>query len=67
MLKGERVMGRKKKDLTTTLSKNFFKEGGEIIQIAKTLLTAKGRTSPGGVFIQPKEKHLKHGENFSNT
>jgi hypothetical protein len=27
--------------------KNFFQKGGEIIQIAKTILTAKGRTSSG--------------------
>jgi hypothetical protein len=27
-------------------------------------LTAKGRTSSGGAFIEPKEKHLKKGENF---
>jgi hypothetical protein len=34
---------------------------GEIISITKTLLTAKGRTSSGGAFIQSKEKHLKQG------
>jgi hypothetical protein len=32
--------------------------------LQKTLLTAKGRTSLGGAFIEPKEKHLKQGENF---
>jgi hypothetical protein len=30
--------------------KKLFKKGGDIIQIAKTLLTAKGRTSSGGAF-----------------
>jgi hypothetical protein len=51
MPKGERIIGPKQKDRTTTLfSKNFFKRG-EIIQIAKTLLIAKGRTSSGGAFI----------------
>jgi hypothetical protein len=52
MPKGERIIGPKQKDYTTTLfSKNFFKKGGEIIQIAKNLLTAKGRISSGGAFI----------------
>jgi hypothetical protein len=36
--------------------KTFFKKGKKLF---KSLLTAKGRTSSGGVFIQPKEKHLK--------
>jgi hypothetical protein len=31
--------------------KNFFQKGEEIIQIVKTLLIAKGRTSSGGDFI----------------
>jgi hypothetical protein len=44
----------------------LFHKGEEIISIAKTPLTSKGRTSSGGAFIQPKEKHLKQGENFQN-
>jgi hypothetical protein len=52
MPKGEKLIGPKQKDCTTTLfSKNFFSKGGEIIQIAKTFLTAKGRTTSGGAFI----------------
>jgi hypothetical protein len=39
-------------------------KGEEIISIAKTLLTAKRRTSSGGAFIQSKEKHLKQGRIF---
>jgi hypothetical protein len=50
--KGDKLIGPKQKDRTTTLSyKNFFQKRGEIIQIAKTLLTAKGRTSSEGAFI----------------
>jgi hypothetical protein len=51
MPKGERVIGPKQKNCTTTLSKKLFQKGGEIIQIAKTLLTVRGRTSSGGAFI----------------
>jgi hypothetical protein len=67
MLKGEKLMGPKQKDCTTTLFfqrtapppcflKKFkrgrnLQKGGEIIQIAKTLLTTKGRVSSGGAFI----------------
>jgi hypothetical protein len=29
-------------------------------------LTTKGRTSSGGAFIQPKEKHLKQGRLLQN-
>jgi hypothetical protein len=36
----------------------------EIISITKTLLTAKERTFIGEVFVKPKEKHLKQGENL---
>jgi hypothetical protein len=38
----------------------------KIISIAKTLLTANGRTSSGGAFILSKEKHLKQGRNFKS-
>jgi hypothetical protein len=38
----------------------------EIISITKILLTAKGSTFSGGVFVWPKEKHLKQGENVQN-
>jgi hypothetical protein len=39
MPKGEKLIGPKKKDRTTNLfSKNFFKKGGEIIQIRKNPL-----------------------------
>jgi hypothetical protein len=52
MPKGEKLLGPKQKDRTTTLfSKNCFKRGGENIQITKPLLTAKGRTSLGGALI----------------
>jgi hypothetical protein len=43
-----------------------FHKREEIISIAKTLLTAKGKTCSGEVFIWPKEKLLKQGENFQN-
>jgi hypothetical protein len=61
MPKGEKVIGPKQKD-RTTIFKNYFTKleiistgivfkGEEIISIAKTLLTAKGRTSSEGAFI----------------
>jgi hypothetical protein len=51
MPKGEKLIGPKQKDRTTTLfSKNFFKKGRNYLN-CKTLLTAKGRTSSGGAFI----------------
>jgi hypothetical protein len=53
MPKGERLIGPKQKDRTTTLfSKTFFKKGERLFKkFAKTLLTAKGRTSSRGAFI----------------
>jgi hypothetical protein len=54
MPKGERVIGPKQKDCTTTSPPLYFKKkskGGEIIQIAKPLLTAKGRTASWGAFM----------------
>jgi hypothetical protein len=53
MPKGEKLIGTKKKDRTTTLfSKNLFQKGGEINRhLQKNLLTVKGKTSLGGVFI----------------
>jgi hypothetical protein len=48
MPKGERVIGPKQKDHTTTLfSKTFSKRGRDYLN-CKTLLTAKGRSSSGG-------------------
>jgi hypothetical protein len=55
--KGGEFIGPKQKDRTTILKfKNYFhwymfQKKEEIISIAKTLLTAKGRTSLGRVFI----------------
>jgi hypothetical protein len=59
--KGGEFIGPKQKDRTTILDfKNYLSVSKEeIISLAKTLLTAKGRTSSGGAFIQPKERHLK--------
>jgi hypothetical protein len=63
--KGVELIGPKKR--TAPLPpylKKLFQKGGEIIQITKTLLTAKGRTFSEGAFIEPKEKHLKRGRIF---
>jgi hypothetical protein len=61
---GERVIGPKQKDHTTTpFSKNFFKKGRNYSN-CKTLLTAKGRTSSGGRFYLAKRKAFETGENF---
>jgi hypothetical protein len=47
-----KLIGPKQKDRTTNLNlQKLFQKGGEIISIAKTLLTSKGRTSSGGAFI----------------
>jgi hypothetical protein len=52
MPKGERVIGTKQKvPHHHPFKKTFFQKRGEIIQISKTLLTTKGRTSSGGAFI----------------
>jgi hypothetical protein len=56
MPKGEKVIGPKQKDRTTThpfsnFQKKTISQREEIISITKTLLTAKGRTSLGGAFI----------------
>jgi hypothetical protein len=51
MPKGERLIGPKQKDRTTTHFQKLFHKGEDIISITKTLLTAKGRTSSGGAFI----------------
>jgi hypothetical protein len=51
MPKGERIIGPKHKDGITTLFSKKNSKMGEIIQIAKTLLTAKGRTLSRGAFI----------------
>jgi hypothetical protein len=54
MPNGEKLIGPKQKDRTTTHFSNFqklFHKGEEIISIAKTLLTTKGRTSSSGAFI----------------
>jgi hypothetical protein len=78
MPKGEKLIGPKQKDHTTTLfsqrgrnySKCFqklFHKGGEIIQITKTLLIAKGRTSSGGVFHLGKGKTFETGGEFSKS
>jgi hypothetical protein len=70
--KGGEFIGPKQKDHTTIFKgRNYFNwyqfhKEEEIISIAKSLLTAKGRISSGGAFIQLKEKHLKQGENFQN-
>jgi hypothetical protein len=51
MPKGEKLIGPKQKDRTTTCFLKTFSKRGEIIKITKTLLTAKRRTSLGGAFI----------------
>jgi hypothetical protein len=48
MPKGEKLIGLKQKHHTITIFKNCFTKGRKY---AKTLLTAKGRTSSGGAFI----------------
>jgi hypothetical protein len=57
MPKGEKLIGQSKR---TTPPPCFLKTF-----LTKTLLIVKGRTFLGGAFIQPKEKHLKKGENLS--
>jgi hypothetical protein len=58
MPKGEKLIGANQKDRTTIMFsigfqvfQKWFHKRQEIISIAKTLLTAKGRTSSGGAFI----------------
>jgi hypothetical protein len=58
MPKGENFIGPKQKDRTTITAPPFFQnfqklfhKKEEIISIAKTLLTAKWRTSSWGAFI----------------
>jgi hypothetical protein len=70
MPKGEKLIGPKQKDRTTTLyllSKNLFKKGGEIIQITKILLTAKGRTCSRGAFNLAKGKAFETGGEFTKS
>jgi hypothetical protein len=51
MPKGERIIGPKQKDRTTTLFSKTFSKRGRDIQITKNLLTTKGRTSSRGAFM----------------
>jgi hypothetical protein len=51
MPKVGKLIGPKQKDCTTTHFQKLFHKGEEIISIAKTLLTTKGRHSLGGAFI----------------
>jgi hypothetical protein len=45
----------------------LFQKGGEIIQIAKTILIAKGKTSSGGSFYLAKGKSIQNrGRIFKN-
>jgi hypothetical protein len=59
MPKGEKVIGPKQKDRTTTHPfSNFqklFHKGEEIISITKTLLIAKGITSSGELLFSQKK------------
>jgi hypothetical protein len=59
MPKGDKVIGLKQKNRTTTHPfSNFqklFHKGEEIISITKTLLTAKGRTSSGGLLFSQRK------------
>jgi hypothetical protein len=52
MPKGDKLIGPKQKDHTTTHFQKLFHKGEEIISIAKSLLTAKGRTSSQGEFFK---------------
>jgi hypothetical protein len=51
MPKGERIIGPKQKDRTTTLIAKSFSKRGRDYSNCKNLLTAKGRTSLGGAFV----------------
>jgi hypothetical protein len=67
--KGGEFIGPKQKDRTTTTTLFFqklFHKGEEIVSVAKTLLTAKRRTSWELLFSQ-REKHLKQGRIFQKT
>jgi hypothetical protein len=52
--KGGELIGPKQKGHTTTHFRKLFNKGEEIISIAKTLLTTKGRTSGELLFSQRK-------------
>jgi hypothetical protein len=66
MPKGEKLIGPKQKNRTTTIFfKNCFKKGRNYSNY-KTLLTTKGRTSLGGAFYLAKGKTFETGGKFQN-
>jgi hypothetical protein len=79
MLKGEKVVGLKQTAPPFSNSKtisqkgrnyfnwNLFHKREEIISVAKTLLTAKGRTSSGGAFCLIKGKAFETGGEFAKS
>jgi hypothetical protein len=64
--KGGELIGPKQKGHTTTHFRKLFNKGEEIISIAKTLLTTKGRTSGELLFSQRKSNWNK-GRIFENA
>jgi hypothetical protein len=60
--KGEKVIGPKQKDRTTTpFFKNYFTKGEKFIQITKTLLTTKGRISSGELLFSQMKSISNRG------
>jgi hypothetical protein len=65
--KGGELKAQSKRTAPPPRFQKLFHKGEEIIQITKTLLTAKGRTCSAGAFILPMEKHLKQEEDFQKN